>query len=61
MQRLKVESERGPYSVIAEAGSVSRLAELIEEEGLNKPRSVVSDTTVGPLWGRPAAASLKHP
>ena len=61
MQRLKVESERGAYNVVAEAGAVSRLAELVEEEGLNKPRTVVSDTTVGPLWGRPAAASLDTP
>jgi 3-dehydroquinate synthase len=61
VQKLKVESERGPYSVIAEAGSVSRLAELIKEEGLNKPRSIVSDATVGPLWGQPAAASLETP
>ena len=58
MQRLTVESERGDYSVIAEAGAVSRLAELIEEEGLTRPRSVVSNTTVGPLWGQPAAQSL---
>ncbi len=61
MKRLTVESGRGPYSVIAEAGSVSRLAEHIEEEGLTRPRSVVSDTTVGPLWGQPAAASLETP
>jgi 3-dehydroquinate synthase len=61
MQRLTVESERGAYSVIAEAGAIPRLADLIEEEGLPRPRSVVSDTTVGPLWGQPAAASLDTP
>ena len=59
MQRLQVESERGAYDVIASAGSVSRLGDLIEEEGLTKPRSVVSNTTVGPLWGQPAAESLE--
>jgi len=61
MQRLIVESERGDYSVVAEAGAVSRLAELLEEEGLRRPRAVVSDTTVGPLWAQPAAASLDVP
>jgi len=61
VQRLKVESERGAYSVIAENGAVSRLANMIAEEGLTKPRSVVSDTTVGPLWGGPVARSLGTP
>jgi 3-dehydroquinate synthase len=61
MQRLKVESERGDYSVVADAGLVCRLAELLEEEGLTHPRTVVSNTTVGPLWGQPAAQSLDAP
>ncbi len=61
MQRLTIDSERGAYSVIAKPGAVSRLAHLIEEEGLNKPRTVVSDTTVGPLWGQPASHSLSAP
>jgi 3-dehydroquinate synthase len=61
MQRLIVESERGDYSVVAEAGLVCRLAELLEEEGLTHPRTVVSNTTVGPLWGQPAAHSLDTP
>jgi 3-dehydroquinate synthase len=61
MKRLTVESERGAYDVIAEAGAVSRLADLLEEEDLTKPRSMVSDTTVGPLWGQPAAQSLDAP
>jgi 3-dehydroquinate synthase len=61
MERLKVESERGSYSVIAEAGAVSQLAELLDDEGLRRPRSVVSDTTVGPLWGAPAAEALGAP
>jgi 3-dehydroquinate synthase len=61
MKRLSVESERGAYSVIAEAGAVSRLADLIDEEGLPAPRSLVSDTTVGPLWGKPAAQSIAAP
>ncbi len=58
MPRLTVESGRGAYSVVAEAGAVSRLAHLIEEEGLTTPRLLVTDTTVGPLWGRPASQAL---
>jgi len=61
MQKLTVESERGVYSVIAQAGAASRLADVIAEEGLNKPRTVVTDTTVGPLWGKPAAQSIATP
>jgi len=61
MQRLTVESERGDYSVVAEPGVVSRLGEVLDDEGLRRPRSVVSNTTVGPLWGQPAAQSLGAP
>jgi len=61
MKRLTVESERGAYGVIAEVGVLSQLADLIEGEGLTIPRAVVSDTTVGPLWGEPAARSLGTP
>jgi len=58
MPRLTIESGRGTYSVVAQAGAVSRLAHLIEEEGLTTPRLLVTDTTVGPLWGRPASQAL---
>jgi len=61
MQRLTVQSERGAYSVVAEAGAISRLAELVEEEGITRPRTVVSDSTVGPLWGEPPAKSIGVP
>jgi 3-dehydroquinate synthase len=61
MQRLTVESERGAYGVIAKAGAVNGLAEFLEKEGFRRPRSVVSNTTVGPLWGQPAAKSLGVP
>ena len=61
MQRLKILSERGAYVVIAEAGAVSRLGAIVDEEGSPHPRSVVSNSIVGPLWGTPAAASLGAP
>ena len=61
MQRLNVESERGAYGVVASAGVVTRLGELLDQEGLTRPRSAVSNTTVGPLWGEPTARSLGAP
>jgi 3-dehydroquinate synthase len=61
MQRLTVESERRDYSVVAEPGVVSRLGEVLDNEGLTRPRAVVSNTTVGPLWAQPVAASLGTP
>jgi 3-dehydroquinate synthase len=61
MRRLSVNSERGAYTVIAKAGAVARLGALVDELGIERPRSVVSNSTVGPLWGRPAAQSLDAP
>ncbi len=61
MQRLKVESERGAYDVIAEAGAASRLGDVLKREKLALPKSVLSNTTVGPLWGEAAASSLDTP
>ena len=61
MEKLTVKSERGAYRVIALPGAVPRLADLVEEEAITLPRSVVSDTTVGPLWGEPAAKSIGAP
>jgi 3-dehydroquinate synthase len=61
MECLEVESERGAYRVVANPGSVARLGDIIAEEGLSPPRSIVSDTTVGPLWGERAAHSLGVP
>jgi len=61
LQRLTVDSERGAYEVVAEAGAVKRLIEVLTEAGIARPRSVVSDSTVGPLWGTPAASSLGAP
>ena len=40
---------------------MSRLGEILDLEGIARPRSVVSDTTVGPIWGQPAARSVKAP
>jgi len=58
MRRINVESERGDYQIVADTGSVHRLGDTIDEHGAVHPRSIVSNTTVGPLWGEPAAQSL---
>lgn len=59
MERLTVASGRGNYEVVAETGAVGRLRQIVAGEGLQIPRNVVSNVTVGPLWGRPAASSLE--
>jgi len=61
MQRLTVESERGAYGVVAEQGAINRLREVLDTESLAHPGSVVSNSTVGPLWGAPASKSLGAP
>ena len=58
MQRLTITSERGDYTVVAETGAVADLGALLRREDIAGPRSVVCDSTVGPLWGNPAAQSL---
>jgi 3-dehydroquinate synthase len=61
MQRLAVQSTQGAYEVIAEAGSVAHLGALLDREGIDRPRSVVTNATVGPLWGCSAADALAAP
>jgi len=58
MQRMTVDSERGAYQVVADAGAVENLTEILAGAEIGLPRSVVSDSTVGPLWGAPASKSL---
>ncbi len=59
--RLEVASERGPYTVLAETGALGRLDEIIIPEVTARPRAMVSDMTVGPLWARAAAEALAVP
>ena len=61
MQRLTITSERGDYTVVAEPGAVADFGALLRREDIAGSRSVVSNSTVGPLWGTPAAASLGAP
>jgi len=61
MQRLTVESSHGDYTIVARPGLANDLRGVFLEEGLNLPRSVVSNTTVAPLWAAAAAQSLPAP
>ena len=56
--KLEIKSAHGYYATVVGPGSLDRLGEIIEDEGLKLPRSIVSDTNVGPLHGRRLAASL---
>jgi len=46
------------HEVIVARGAVGRLGELLDRLGADHPRSLVTDTTVGPLHGRRAADGL---
>lgn len=61
MQRLKVDSERGPYEIVADDGAVGRLGELLDEVYAARPSAVVTDRTVSPLWGAAAAREIGAP
>ncbi len=58
---MKVSSRFGDYAVVAEPGAVSRLVAVLDEFGIDRPWSVVSNTTVGALWGERAAVDLGSP
>lgn len=53
--------ERGRYDVVVEGGALARLGELLDARSIARPRLAVTDTTVAPLHGRRAAASLGIP
>jgi len=58
MTRIHVRSAYGDYVTIVGPGSLDRLGEVLAGERLAHPRSIVTDTTVGPLHGRRVADSL---
>lgn len=58
MVRIEVSSARGVYPAIIGAGLLDDLAGVLDREGLDVPRSVVTDTTVAPLYGDTVAAAL---
>jgi 3-dehydroquinate synthase len=58
MVRLELKSAHGDYTTVVGPGSLGRIAEVFKQEGLVLPRSIVTDTTVGPLHGRRPAEAL---
>lgn len=58
MEQVEVWSERGSYPVVVGHGLIDRLGEHLDHAAVARPRSLVSDRTVGPLWARRAAAAL---
>lgn len=58
MTRIQVQSAHGDYTTVVEPGSLHRMSEIIEGEGLAFPRSIVTDTTVGGLYGRDAGEKI---
>jgi len=61
MTTLTVTSHRGDYDMVVEHGALDRLADLCAARGIPHPSSVVTDTTVGPLHARRAAAAMASP
>jgi 3-dehydroquinate synthase len=59
MQRLTVKSRYGDYNILARPGAMDDLREVLLAEGIDLPRSVVTNTTVAPLWAQAAAQSLE--
>lgn len=58
---LDLATPGGPTRVLIGAGALRRLTETLEKCGLQTPRTVVSNTTVGPLYGDAVAGVLGAP
>jgi 3-dehydroquinate synthase len=61
MHRVDVASAQGDYAVLVGEGLLDRLPSILADEGLAAPSVVVSNETVGPLYGRRLAAALACP
>ena len=49
------------HEIVVDRGCLARLGKLLEELGVDRPRSVVTNTTVGPLHGVRTAEALGAP
>ncbi len=58
MQELEIQTAHGPSKVLVGRGLLADATRLVDECTLPRPRSVVSNTTVGPLYGRVLATAL---
>lgn len=57
MVSIELNSAHGDYTALVGPGLLESLDEIVTGGGLALPRSVVTDTTVGPIHGRPVAAA----
>jgi 3-dehydroquinate synthase len=57
VEKLELIGERGLCEVVVELGCLNGLGTLLDDLGVERPRSVVSNVTVGPLHGRRAAVA----
>jgi len=58
MTRIQVRSAHGDYVTEVGPGGLDRMCEVLDGEGLILPRSIVTDTTVGPFHGQKLAEAL---
>ena len=58
MQELEIQTSQGPSRILVGRGLLADTARLVDECALPQPRSVISNTTVGPLYGRALARGL---
>ncbi|MEN8162569.1 MAG: 3-dehydroquinate synthase [Acidobacteriota bacterium] len=58
MQELEIQTAQGPSKILVGRGLLADAARLVDECALPRPRSIVSNTTVGPLYGRVLAKGL---
>jgi 3-dehydroquinate synthase len=61
VDRIRASSSRGGYSVIVGTDLLGRLGEVVDNELGVRPRAVVSNVTVAPLYGQRAAQALGTP
>jgi 3-dehydroquinate synthase len=61
VKTIEIAGERGTSEVVIGCGQLDRLPDLLAERALPRPSAVVTNTTVAPLYGLAAAASVQAP
>jgi 3-dehydroquinate synthase len=61
MIRIGLASAQGGYDVLVGRDLLGRMVEILTSEGLDVPRTIVTDATVGPLHGRRVGDLLSVP
>jgi len=61
VKTVRVELAERSYDIVIAAGSRARVGELCRGLGLGSRCLVVTDETVGPLYGRPVVEGLREP